>query len=195
MDKSTLIRTLQTEREGYEALLAAIGPERMTQPGVEGDYSAKDLAAHLLMYERWLADWLAAALRGQFPAPSPMEEPDMDFRNGMFYSLNQDRALDDVLAESRAVHQRLLDLIAALPEADLDNPARTDWCVVPYWKASRPLWQALLNDTVEHYQQHRPALEAWWRAAQPQANPKRRPLWAPRFPRLARAPKTSDSGD
>jgi len=194
MDKATLIRTLKTEREGYEALLNAIGRDRMTQPGVEGDYSVKDVVAHLATYERWLAGWLEAALRGELPAPSAMEDSDVETRNALYYALNQDRALDDVLAESRAVHQRLLELVQTLPEGDLDNPARTDWCVVPYWKSSRPVWQAIENDTVEHYQQHRPALEAWLRAGQPQAETRRRPAWAPRLPRLTRAPKPGDSG-
>jgi hypothetical protein len=195
MDKSTLIRTLHNEREGYEALLTAIGPERLAQPGVDGDYSAKDIAAHLLMYERWLVEWLAAALRGELPGPSAREEPDEAFRNRLYYTLNEERAVDDILAESRAVHEQLLVLIAAVSEADLDNPARTDWCVVPYWKASRPLWQAIIAETTEHYARHRPALEAWWRAGQPQNAASRRPAWAPRLPRLTRAPKASDSGD
>jgi hypothetical protein len=170
MDKSQLIQTLHTERQGYEALLKAIGPERMTTTGVEGEYSVKDIVAHLATYERWLVGWLEAALAGRLPAPSAMEDPEVVSRNQLFYSLKE------------------------LPDADLDDPARTAWCVVPYWKTNLPLWKAILNDSSEHYQQHRPALEAWARAGQPQTAP-RRPSWVPRLPRLTRAPKPGDSGD
>jgi hypothetical protein len=195
MDKDTLLRTLHTEREGFEALLKAIGPERMTQPGVDGDYSVKDIVAHLTAYQRWLADWLAAALRGTLPPPSAMEDADVEARNVLFFALNQDRPLEDVLAESRAVHANLVELIGQVPETDFDDPRRTDWCVVPYWKSSRPLWQALLNDSVEHFHQHRPALEAWQLAGQPRAAERPRPAWTPRLPRLSRAPRPGDSGD
>jgi hypothetical protein len=194
MDNSRLIQTLQAEREGYEALLKAIGPERSIQAGVEGEYSVKDIVAHLATYERWLVGWLQAALNGRLPAPSAMEDPEVESRNKLFYSLNRDRELDDVLAESRAVFGQLMALIEKLPEADLDNPDRTAWCVVPYWKKSLPLWQAIQNDTSEHYQQHRPALEAWLRAGHPQVAP-HKPAWVPRLPRLTRASKAGDSGD
>ncbi|HEX6387217.1 MAG TPA: DinB family protein [Anaerolineae bacterium] len=70
MSKEQLLKTLRAERQRWERLLAAVSEENMTQPGVAGHRSAKDVIAHVTAYKRWLVEWLQAALRHQFPAPS-----------------------------------------------------------------------------------------------------------------------------
>ena len=47
MNKSELINELQKEYGQWKALLDQIGPARMDQPGVNGDWSMKDIVAHL----------------------------------------------------------------------------------------------------------------------------------------------------
>ncbi len=47
MKKSELLNWLQEEYQQWEALLDQIGPTRMDQPGVNGDWSMKDIVAHL----------------------------------------------------------------------------------------------------------------------------------------------------
>ena len=47
MNKSELLNWLQEEYQQWEALLDQIRPERMEQPGVNGDWSMKDIVAHL----------------------------------------------------------------------------------------------------------------------------------------------------
>ena len=47
MNKSELLHWLQDEYRGWEALLDQIGPAHMDRPGVNGDWSMKDLIAHL----------------------------------------------------------------------------------------------------------------------------------------------------
>ncbi len=46
MIKSELVRWLQAEYQKREAFLDQIGMERMDQPGVNGDWSMKDIVAH-----------------------------------------------------------------------------------------------------------------------------------------------------
>lgn len=47
MNKPELLSWLQKEIQQWEALLDQIGAERMEQPGVNGDWSMKDMVAHL----------------------------------------------------------------------------------------------------------------------------------------------------
>ena len=47
MNKSELLNELQKEYGQWQALLDQIGPARMNQPGVTGDWSIKDIVAHL----------------------------------------------------------------------------------------------------------------------------------------------------
>ena len=65
MDKPDLRNWLQEEYGQWEALLDQIGPARMDQPGVNGDWSMKDIAAHLTGWNRWLVARFQAAQRNE----------------------------------------------------------------------------------------------------------------------------------
>ena len=47
MDTETLIQELVAAREDFHAALAGVAPESMTTPGLIGDWSGRDLVAHL----------------------------------------------------------------------------------------------------------------------------------------------------
>ncbi len=66
MQKSELLNWLQAEYQQWESLLDQIDPTHMDQPGVNGDWSMKDLVAHL--YYGWQPRLIAriqAAQRGE----------------------------------------------------------------------------------------------------------------------------------
>ena len=70
MTKAELLKWLQDEYRQWEALLDQIGPARMDQPGVNGHWSMKDIAAHLTGWQRRVVANLQAAQRGE-PEPPP----------------------------------------------------------------------------------------------------------------------------
>jgi hypothetical protein len=70
MSKIELLDWLQEEYRRWELLLDEIGPTRMDQPGVNGDWSMKDIVAHLTAWNRWLVVRLEGAGRGE-PEPPP----------------------------------------------------------------------------------------------------------------------------
>ena len=70
MKKSELLNWLQEEYQQWEAFLDQIGPARMDQPGVNDDWSMKDIVAHLTGWNRWLVVRLQAAQRSE-PEPPP----------------------------------------------------------------------------------------------------------------------------
>ena len=51
-----LASILQAERRRWNALLAQVGMERMETPGVEGEWSVKELVAHLTWYEQGIVE-------------------------------------------------------------------------------------------------------------------------------------------
>ena len=66
MNKSELLSGLQEEYQQWEALLEQIGPTRMDQPGVNGQWSFKDLVAHVNgPWESWLITRIQAAQRNE----------------------------------------------------------------------------------------------------------------------------------
>lgn len=152
MDKTTFLHLLITERAGWEAALARIPETRLTQPGVVGAWSVKDLIAHVTWYEREMVDLLRQrALAGSELWGLPAEQ-----RNAAIFEAQRDRSLDEVRAEARPVFAQLVELLQTLPDQALNDPAAfqgmpADW--VP--------WEIIAENSCTHYQQHRPDVQAW----------------------------------
>ena len=133
----------------------------MTESGVIGHWSLKDVIAHVTAYERGLVEWLEAARRGESIEFPDLDDPDVDRRNTVIYSQNRDRPWPDLLEESRQVFQRLLELVRGIPEEELVEPDLTEWFVRPRWQEGRPLWKCIADDSYEHYRQHIPDVSGW----------------------------------
>jgi len=59
MDKIRFLDTLLTERTEWDRVLSQIDEARMTAPGVAGEWSAKDVVAHVTWFEREMVGVLA----------------------------------------------------------------------------------------------------------------------------------------
>ena len=118
MKKSELLKWLQKEYQQWEALLEQIGPERMEQPGVNGDWSMKDIVAHLTGWQPRLNTRLQAAGRGEPepPPPWPAHLQTEDEINAWIYESNKGRSVREVLEEARQVFHQLLAVIEDLPD-------------------------------------------------------------------------------
>ena len=161
ISKAQFLETMRSERAHWEALLSKVGETRMTEPGVAGDWSVKDIVAHVAACERGLVSMLEAASRGESLGFPILDHPDVDYSNALIFARNRDRSLEDVLAESRQIFQQLLSLAQALPEEMLLDPQRTEWFVQPRWGESRALCKCIADDSYEHYHQHAPGIRAW----------------------------------
>jgi hypothetical protein len=127
--KAQLESDLRDEQANWEALLQEIGEDHMTQPGVAGEWSIKDIVAHLTAWRRRTVGRFQAALHHE-PTPPPFWPATMqtdDEINGWIYAGNRDRPLDVVLGESRDVFDQLVETLDAFPEAELLDPARFPW--------------------------------------------------------------------
>ena len=58
MDKREFIERVNSERTSWDELLAQVPDDRMPEPGVEGDWSTKDVLAHVTWYEREMVGML-----------------------------------------------------------------------------------------------------------------------------------------
>jgi hypothetical protein len=153
--KAQLLTDLQDEQAQWEALLGDIGEAHMTQPGVAGEWSIKDIVAHLTAWRRRTVGRFQAALRHEPtpPPPWPPELPTDDEINAWMHASDRDRPLADVLAESRAVFQQLVDTLSAFPEAELLDPTRFEWMGDEPWNGA-----ALFG---HFHEEHEPDMRAW----------------------------------
>lgn len=118
MNKSDLLNWLQEEHQRWEAFLAQIGPERMDQGGVAGNWSIKDIVAHLTGWNHRLVASLRAAQRGEPepPPPWPAHLQTDDDINSWIYETNRERLMGDILDESQQVFRQLIAVVERFPE-------------------------------------------------------------------------------
>ncbi len=152
--KDNLLAQIRTEHASWRALLEEIGEERMEQPGPMGDWSFKDLVAHMSGWrERTIRRLEAGADGGEPPTLWPSTLTDDDEVTPWIYEQNRDRPLHDVLEDADASFGRLAVAIAALPDADVATPGRFEWM------EGRALAEA---NFFEHlYDEHMPSIRAW----------------------------------
>ena len=120
MDKATLLKTLTETRAAWEALLAQIDEERMFQPGAAGNWSVKDVIAHVT----WGESEIAPVLRTHVLAGSDLWNLSDDERNEITYQQNKDRPFHDIVNEERQAYIALLEAVQTLSDEDLNDPHR-----------------------------------------------------------------------
>jgi hypothetical protein len=150
-----LLSALQNEQAGWKRLLDDIGEARMTEPGVAGEWSIKDIVAHLTGWRRRTVASFQAALHHEssFSPPWPPNLEEADEINAWIYAANKDRPLTDVLEESRAVFEQLVATLSAFPEAELLEPNRFDWL------EGEPMSAAAFFG--HFHEEHEPDMRAW----------------------------------
>jgi len=151
-----LLEVMHTARSNWEALLVEVGETRLTEPGVEGDWSLKDISAHITYFETWAADNVMAFGRGEPQPPAEYKGLDVDEENARIYERLRAKPLDQVLQESRTSFQRSIEAVQGLRDEDLYDPEFTrksgaDWTVI----------ELIEGDTFEHYNDHSTSVRAW----------------------------------
>ena len=127
--KADLLAAIDKEREVLEELLGTLTPEQMVVPGVVGEWSVKDVLAHLIEWEQMVLGWYRAGLRGEIPElPAPgykwNQTPQL---NQMIYEKHRDRPLDEVMELFGALHQEILDVIKKLSNEELFTTGKYAW--------------------------------------------------------------------
>ena len=128
-NKNQLISESQKEFTALEQLLGKLTNEQMVRPGALGDWSVKDVLAHLLEWQKMCLSWYEEGLRGGNP-PTPAEGykwSQLPALNHLIYEKYRYAALEDILAQFRHSHQRVMELVQSLPEDILFTPGRYTW--------------------------------------------------------------------
>jgi hypothetical protein len=157
--RDRLIAHIRAERAWWANLVDEIGEERMTEPGPMGEWTFKDLAAHLLGWrDRTIARLEAAAAGREAPPPPwPRELDDDDSINGWIHERNAGRPVRDVLDDTDRSYERLATAIAALPEDLITRPDAFPW-LEGEALADRKLFGHV-------HDEHEPGIRAWLEAS------------------------------
>jgi hypothetical protein len=160
MDKTTLLDKIRTRQAEFEALLATLNEDQLTTPGVNGDWSIKDILAHLVAWQkRTLAYLDAAARQGEPGVESISSDAEMNDLNARFYAGNKSRPLADVMTDFKNTSARVVAAVEALSADDLFAPDRFTWL------RGDPLWEQVAGNTYEHIDEHIGSIQAWLAAS------------------------------
>lgn len=63
------------------------------------------------------------------------------------------------MSDANQTFIRLLKAIKALPDRYFDEPQSAEWFMKPYWSKIKTVPVAVINLTVDHYEQHIPGIQ------------------------------------
>ncbi len=129
IDKIHLLAESQKEFEALEEFGADLKPNEMTRPGALGEWSVKDVLAHLYEWQQMFFRWYEAGLRGEKPAV-PAEGykwSQLPALNQKIFETYRDYPLDEVVGLLRSSHDKTISLIKALSDEALTTPGLYPW--------------------------------------------------------------------
>lgn len=158
-DRSTLMQLITEERTHLEQTLNTMNATQLTEPGLDGGWSAKDVMAHLVFWEGNMLDRIRRAASGERIERSnrtPEEwESFINQRNDAAYQEARERPLADIQSAFATSYQEVIDSLNRWTDAQIFDPdgisANLGFNVV----------DLIAGDTYEHYKEHGDALRAW----------------------------------
>ena len=146
MDKQQLLKRLEKAWVAIRESYAGLSESQMTEPGVTGNWSVKDILAHVTTWEEEALKYLPLIITGGRP-PRYTRYGGIDAFNAQMTEQKRGLALSDVLGQLDETHRRLLDYIRSVPEE-------------PFTRETR-FRHRLRLDTYSHYPQHAKAIREW----------------------------------
>jgi hypothetical protein len=163
MNKDRLLKYVQIAYADIEQTVSTLNDIQMTQLGVEGEWSMKDLIGHLTYWQQREANFLKQA-RG-LTVDRHYPNVDVDSQNSIAYAENRNRPLDEILEDYRRSYRDIVEEVKALSEADLMETKRFAWT------EGEELWGSIAGETYLHAGEHMPAVRKWLDQVQGQAWP------------------------
>ncbi|HET6594757.1 MAG TPA: hypothetical protein VFG81_03980 [Anaerolineales bacterium] len=166
--KEIFLARLMHERDKFELLLNRVGyTHRMTLKGVSGKWSIKDILAHVLAYELYIADRMHEILHGEEYIPCRTQNaldafldefgyPDFgspllddDSPNEWIVEKYKNASLDDVVAQEIQAFAAVISSLENIPEALMTQ---------------HNLYDRIANNTFLHYREHTADIKRWLRS-------------------------------
>lgn len=153
MDRQALTSAIAASRAKVEAALQGLTTEQMVGPGAAGEWSVKDILAHITACEVAVLTNLGKAERGQRLGQARLDRAARDAQDAKWLAEYRDRPLERVLDDFRGVHRQIIRKVMGLSEEELAAPVR--------WQRGLPLHQYFMEEVVDHEAEHLPDLQAW----------------------------------
>lgn len=156
MEKSQIIYDLEASREEFLDAIAGLEDEEMLEPGVVGEWSIKDLLAHISRWEGELVTMLFQARAGKKPDRAEISgQQQIDELNARWHRESRDRSLDLIKSDFRGLRPQTIRRVSEFSNEELNDPELYDWL------RDEPLWRWIAVDTFEHEREHAEQVRSW----------------------------------
>lgn len=134
----TTVERVEASWAALQEALDGLAIERMSEPGVAGDWSVKDLLAHVAYWEGRAIGTIERSLAGEQELSAGDET--VDSINEGVYDERSDWSVERALDEFHGTHQRFMAALRQHPGIDPNLIAEDAW---------------------EHYDEHTAGIRAW----------------------------------
>ena len=155
MTKDEILDALEDNRENLLEALEGLSDAAMLEVGVVGDWSVKDLLAHISAWEAELVKLLWQAHQGQQPTGIYFKGVPIDEINAVWSEAAKSRPLDRVLDDFISVRKQTILQLQHFSDQDLTDPQRYSWA------KRHPLWEWIAENSFDHEAEHAVEIRAW----------------------------------
>jgi hypothetical protein len=158
IDKAKLLQWIQTGYTAFKILVEEFHEEQLTQPDVIGEWSLKDIMAHILVHEQRMVQWMSKKLCGEDPflfQPYAMPNDELDKLNEQIFQENRHRSFAEMAHTLEVTHSEVLHLV----ETTADKYLFDANCY--RLLGGEPLWEAIAANTCWHYEEHGQGIRKW----------------------------------
>ena len=149
MDRAGLLKRLKQQWDGLTESYAGLFDAEMTEPGVAGAWSIKDIIAHVTTWEEESLKHLPLILAGGRPPRYSVTYGGIDAFNAQTAERRRGLSLAEVLRQRDETHRRLVEFIQRTHEGEFVRETRCR--------------RRLRLDTYGHYARHAEAIRKWRR--------------------------------
>jgi hypothetical protein len=147
MNHAQLIVRLEKAWDAFQAVYAGLSDEQLLKPGVTGDWSVRDILAHVSWWEQESLTHLPQILQGIRPPRYADLYGGIDAFNAQMTDLRRGLSLSEVRQGLEETHRQLVAYVQSVPAEAIASET--------------PFRRRLRLDTYSHYPIHTQAIREW----------------------------------
>lgn len=147
MNRQQMLKKIETPWTMLNEAYAGLSEAQMLEPGVAGDWSVKDILAHVTIWEEEALKHLPGIIEGKTPPRYSEKYGGIDAFNDLMMAQKKGLSLSQVLSESEATHRRFVEYVESVPEE--------------YYVRETRFRHRLKLDTYSHYALHAKMIREW----------------------------------
>jgi hypothetical protein len=147
MNRQQLLKQLDQAWAAIKESYAGLSDSQLTEPGVTGHWSVKDILAHVTTWEEEALQYLPLIIKGGKPPRYSLQYGGIDAFNAQMTEQKRGLSVSDVLRQLDETHRRLIDYVQSASEEQFTRETR--------------FRRRLRLDTYSHYPKHAKAIREW----------------------------------